>query len=622
MKCKKVPLFFFLFLFAPAFAKAQDVAPNAPPDSNKLYKDIQRVAKKHKVTEWIYESVFTNPAPQAKPVGKKTFQKTVLQKKAPDPFEGKIIRNINITTLDPFGRTVNDTVNIGVSGIEKLGNYVHIKSRRLTIKNQLLFKRGKPVDPLELKESERILRQSAYVRDARVTAVSTHSPDSVDVKVIVQDIWSITGSASASPSKGTISAGEKNFLGFGHQLNASFYYYPGRTTLDHNISYVIPYIRNTFITGRISEIKSDLNTTRDLSFNRDFYSFLTKYAGGLDLITSKSIGTFPVGGSAQAQNPGAPIVFESIPINYFQQDYWLGRSFRLIRGADEDRRGTRLLLAARYLNTRYSSRPTPVDSLSPYLNNDLFLGSVTFSQRTYYKDNYIYRFGSLEDVPEGRMISITGGMENKIPRLQTYSGIRLAFARHFYNFGYLSSGWEYGTYNYYNLPHKGVISVGVNYISDLSSSSWKWRIRHFISLNLVHGIDRDPLESINLNTNGIYGFSNATVVGTDKLFTNLQTVTYLPYRFIGFNFATLLFAGVGLVGDQQNSVLNSKLYQVYGFGLLIRNENLIINTIQLSFGFYPNIGTGGSSWQFNPGSIYDLHFRELFVSKPGIIPYQ
>ena len=50
-----------------------------------------------------------------------------------------------------------------------------------------------------------------------------------------------------------------------------------------------------------------------------------------------------------------------------------------------------------------------------------------------------------------------------------------------------------------------------------------------------------------------------------------------------------LFFHLGMLGDAGTGFKNSKVYSQIGLGVLIKNENLVFNTFQLSIAFYPLI---------------------------------
>ena len=67
-------------------------------DSLRGYRNIERYSKKRGITKFIHKLIF-KPVDSKKPDNRKK-NKVVL--KSYDQFEGKIIRNIEITTLDTF----------------------------------------------------------------------------------------------------------------------------------------------------------------------------------------------------------------------------------------------------------------------------------------------------------------------------------------------------------------------------------------------------------------------------------------------------------------------------------------------------------------------------------------
>ena len=67
-------------------------------DSTHLYRNIETYSKRGKFTRFMYQLVFKPTS--AKSSRKKRYKKLII--KPYSAFEGKIIRNINIVTLDPL----------------------------------------------------------------------------------------------------------------------------------------------------------------------------------------------------------------------------------------------------------------------------------------------------------------------------------------------------------------------------------------------------------------------------------------------------------------------------------------------------------------------------------------
>src|ERR1035437_827808 len=162
MRYKFFLIFLFFTVYILEFSYGQK--DNIKKDSIKIYRNIETFSKKRKSTEYIYHLLFlpvaTTPIPKSK-----TSKKQHANLKSNRNFEGKIIRNINITTLNPFGYSIGDTAVEPQNLIYRAGNNLHIRSRQITIRNLLLIHKNKPFDSLLVKESERLIRAQQYVHE-------------------------------------------------------------------------------------------------------------------------------------------------------------------------------------------------------------------------------------------------------------------------------------------------------------------------------------------------------------------------------------------------------------------------------------------------------------------------
>src|SRR4030095_11953091 len=107
------------------------------------------------------------------------------------------------------------------SGLFRLGNRLHIRTREATIADQLLFREGQLYDASLVAESARILRSTRYLRDAIIRPIAYH--DGVGApEVQTQDVWTLNPGLSFGRHGGQNTGGfeleELNFLGFGTQL--------------------------------------------------------------------------------------------------------------------------------------------------------------------------------------------------------------------------------------------------------------------------------------------------------------------------------------------------------------------------------------------------------------------
>lgn len=583
-------------------------------DSLKIYHDIKNIASRHKFTYMLYKFIFNDP--QRVAIKQAAVTHSDSAKVMPDDFsqyDGAYIRRIEIRTLDPFGSAVNDTAH-SMNFLKSAGNKLHIRSTRLTIKNQLLFRRGRQFDALAVRESERILRQSPYVRDARIfVSPASSGCDTIDVTVIVQDRWSLGASAGLSTRSSSVHISEKNFLGLAHQVTTDFKYnIPDKTGYRFSGSYTIPYIKNTFITGTAFYSNTQFDFTRGFSFSRPFYSPLAKWSYGLTALRLNTAQSFLVNDT----------VVVSFPLDYYQQDAWIGRSFQLIKGRSVARRSTKGVLSARCINTNYTRRASfGYDTLRLNQDTRFTLGSIGFFNERYYKDINIYKFGEAEDVPEGRSLEFTGGYQQREFNDRWYAGVKAAIGNHIDHVGYFSGAVGYGSFFYRQQPEDGVLNMEASYFTD----NWRWGRwagRQFIFVRSATGYNRERPERITLDhERSLYGFSSDVLSGSKKITLNTVSVAYLPYKVIGFRFAAIAFAGMGMIGNK-GTIWNNTVYQAYGIGVLVRNDHLVFNTFMVSFGIYPNVPNRGTVYKVNPISTYNFGFNDFLLSRPDIIPYR
>jgi hypothetical protein len=606
---RKIILFLFLCFCIDDFAFAQQTP--APADSSKLYRDIESFSKKRKSTNFLHRIFFkpvaVSQAPKTKIKKKKNLQKLY------SAFEGKIIRGIHITTLDPFGHSVTDTTVVVQNVLYKAGNKLHIKSQGITIRNLLLIHKNEPFDSLLVKESERLIRTQKYVNEVSFYVVSVGS-DSVDIFIRELDKWSIIPKGAISTSSYTIDLTDKNFLGFGHEFQNAFTRNYSAGNYAFNTNYSIPNIRNTYISTALHYgIDANKNINRSLAVDRPFFSPFAKWAAGFFV-------------SQQFQNNsirGNDSVLVPQNIKYNVWDYWAGNAQQIFKGNTEDERTTNLTLAGRLLRVRYLEKPIEIyDSLHLYSNEDFYLAGIGISRRKYVQDKYIFRYGVIEDVPVGFVYGLTGGYQVRDNIGRLYTAARISFGN--YNeWGYLSCDFEYGTFFRASLAEQGVFTAGVNYFTDLFEIG-NWKFRQFVKPQFTLGINRFPYENITINNeNGIRGFSTSALTGTKKMVLTLQIQSYSPWNVLGFHFGPYLIYSLGILGNDGTGFKNSHMYSQFGLGVLIKNEYLVFNTFQISLSFYPFIpGDGNNIFKTNSNTTTDFGFRDFIIGKPAPVSYQ
>jgi hypothetical protein len=610
---KHISIFVFVLFSISDFASAQQ--DSVKTDSTQLYKNIESYSKRSKFTGFLYRLIFRPVAPdsKSKPVKRKAYKKLV--QKPYSTFEGKIIRNIDVVTLDPFGYSASDTTVGRQNFLSKAGNGMHIKTQGITIRNLLLIHRNQPFNSLLVKESERLIRNQKYVHEVSFSVVAAGvKSDSVDIFVRELDNWSIIPEGSISASLLRVDLTDKNFLGYGHDFKNAFSRNITTGINSFNTNYSIPNIWNSYISAKLHlGIDGYGNFSRSFDVDRPFFSPLAKWAAGVSFASQTKKDSLKDLNS----------VYVPVNLKFRTQDYWAGKALQLFKGSTEDVLVTNLILAARYLNIRYFEKPSELlDPFHNYSSENFYLATVGISTRRYVQDKYIFKYGVIEDVPVGSVYSLTGGYQVKNNSGRLYLGMRVYFGN--YNeWGYLSSNFEYGTFFHASHTEQGVLTVGVNYFTGLFEIG-KWKFRQFVKPQMTIGINRFSYDSLTLNdTYGLDGFNSPALSGTNRLLFTLQTQSYSPWNFIGFRFGPYLTYSLGMLSDAVTGFKNSKVYSQIGLGVLIKNENLVFKSFQISISFYPLIpGTGQNVFKMNSFKTTDFGFRDFEIEKPAGMIYQ
>jgi hypothetical protein len=549
-----------------------------------------------------------------------------------DRHNFKIVRRINIRTLDAFGYSLTDSTRVPRTAIEKAGNTLHIKTARSRIRQVLLFRPGQPLEPQALAESERLLRQTPEIQDARVLVNErTTTRDSVDIEVLTRDVFSITaGYELGSATAGLITLGDDNFLGQGHQLSNAYRYgiefgEDGRKpqTWSYQGSYTAPFRHFLYAQARY---RNEYNyRSGGVSLTRDFYSPSTRYAGAIN------VNSFSQNIALATPPPGEP--YQYFPLRYNVQDVWIGRALHL-RSYDLGYENPgRIIVAARVINTKYTATPHP-DAASglvapPYNSGALLLGTVGYSVRRYYKDRYLFGFGRTEDVPTGTLLSFTAGYDVNTALPRRYFDLRVAAASFGVNTGYLYGAVDVGAFQLMDKTRnweQGLLSTELTAFTKLYHFG-NWQYRHFLTSKGTIGIDRRPGELLQgiSNERGLRGFSpGQPVLATSRFVLSYENTLFTPLSLLGFRLAGLVFADAAWVSDKPRggSPFSGAPYMGVGMGLRFRNEFTALRTFQLLIGYYPRGLTAPNGVRMFETSRETVTFTDFGLGAPGTGQYQ
>lgn len=558
-----------------------------------------RAAKRH-LSSLLYDIVVV--APSVSEDAREALKNTNLF----DEFEGKIIRNRTVIRLDAFGTNIDDPTEKNPSRADKILNSTYTKTRTFIINKYLLFREGDTISALRMADNERLLRELPYIDDASITIIPV-SDEIVDVAVVVREQYPYGFDLSLSDiTVGNVRLFDKNFIGMGHDFQISLPYnfdkypYPGFGT-----KYTVRNIARSFADLEL-DFSDGLGSTRMGGlFGRDFITSETKYAWSASVrltYTTEDLDTMAVPGQ----------------LRYTFQDYWAARSVMVDRSTV-----TRLIFTGRYVHNNVFRRPEIEDDSYYRLQNyKLFTGSLALSSQRFINTSLIYSYGRTEDIPYGYMLEAVGGLEiNEFKRRQ-YLGLKASYGNIFTKLGYFYAGINYSTFYNNGNTEQGLINSSIRYFTPLIQAG-RSKIRTFVNIYHTRGFNRYTDEYLYLkNDDYIRGFRNDSIRGSNRIVFSLEPVLLTPRSLYGFRFALFAFVDAGFLINGQ---INSGDYQnvsALGAGVRIRNDQLVLNTIQIRFAFYPNSPPYSETSLFSVDGVVRLRPPDFDPDPPGVPQYR
>jgi len=521
-------------------------------------------------------------------------------------YEDKTIANIYLKKIPVFGGTVDDSLILEISDMEKIGNSLHTNTNDWVIYENLLFREGDEVQAFSLADNERLLRQLSFIRDARILVIPRTEDDQVDILILTRDVFPIGASLNIrTTSDIALSLYDRNLFGNGWEFRNTFRH---RSDKDPSFGYEgvfnVGNISGSFISGTISYSTSfELEQGRIL-FSKEYLTQETKYAGGLDLVRT----------SFKDENYN----FRTLLYRSNSFDFWAGRSF--IIGDIENRNDIKIGL--RYFQKTFDIRPVvQADTNFSYHKQKIYLGNIIFNRLKFLTSNMIVGFGRTEDIPQGYALEFTGGIGDEEFKDRLYSGMQFWVAYWFKKFGYLALTTQAASYIYHEKAEDGLMGIRFVYFTPLMDLG-RYNFRHFLYADYLTGFNRSNNQLIDIkDSGGIRGLSHDGLLGRERFVLRLESRTFTPWNLIGFRFSLLSFADFGLIGDGHHLLSEKNFSSALGVGCQIRNEGLALQTISLRFAYYPRVPEGVSHFGINISLSEPILFSQIRLGKPRIFPF-
>ncbi len=548
-----------------------------------FYDSLKIKASRNRLTNWMYKSMISS----SKGSGNREIQSYEYYRS----FEKKIIGSITIKSLDVFGPDFNDTTKTTNIWLEKTANKLHSKSNLYVIRKNLWIKEGQKLDPDLFMDNERLLRSLPYLKDVRIILTPREfNDDLVDVLILTKDVFSFGISGGiGNARRGEIGIYDNNILGIGHEIGTNIVAHTDRTPhVGFEAFYSINNVKGNFINFSAGYADTYLRKGLYFSFERDFLRPQSVYAGGLTALRSFR---------SDRVNLNDYITVE-YPLDFIFLDSWYGRRLKSVVDANDSR--FQINLSGRIRYTSFYDRPLPdAENKQFFANSTMYLASISFSHRSYIRDYKVYSYGITEDIPKGYLHELVFGYDHNEFGDRLYSHIYLSTSNLFKNkpyYFYTSLG--FGSYFRKYSAEQGMADFKINFISPLFKVG-STEARQFVKLNYTIGNNRFEIENLLLrNVDGIRGFGSNIRTGKQRLSLNVENVFFLKNSILNFQSSIFSFFDIGILGPANQSIFKQDYYAGLGVGIRIRNENLIIKTIQLRLAYYPNHPSDVNSFGF------------------------
>ena len=538
------------------------------------------------------------------------------------PYEGKVIRHIIIKAYG-FEQTFTDTSKRLQYFGTKVLNQMHRKTRDWVIRNSLFIKENTALNAFKVADNERLIRSLNYIQDARILVnFLPDNQDSVDLVVVVKDLFSIggaLGSLGIAPTSIRGNVSEANFLGLGQRIQGGVILEQNR---DPNFGYQLLYsksnISNTFVNATLSytQINGDLfdntpdETARFIRFDRPLYAPYAHLAGGITL------------GDFESFNRYHHVDSLFFKYHYQVHDFWVGWNLGGDRFLSNTSVRDRKFVSIRAFRNHFYNVPYQIGENFNFRFNDrqAVLGQFTFFRQDFYKTNYIYGFGTTEDVPQGYNVAVTSGWYKQMYLQRPYAGVDANNYVVTKKGGFIQYFLRSGAFLHQGQIQDASILVGSSYYSPLFLFN-HLKIRQYINVSYTKQFNRIGIDPLTINNVfGLRYFSGDSTFGGQRVTLHSETTFFLNYKLLGFKFAPFAFGDLSLLTPENAAGFSrSSLYHGIGAGIRARNENLVFQTIELRAVYFPRKTEQNQSFKIMLNTGIQFRYNNTYVKAPDVI---
>ena len=540
-----------------------------------VYDRMERAMSSKRISRRLF-SMLTRRPPTETPVEEKSIDEAFV------PYRNMIVGDIKIKVLPPFGNDVRNDSATRLNFLRRAGNDSHVNTRSGIIRNNLMFKRGERIDPLVMAESEAFLRSLEYVNDAHVR-VDSLPGGYADVTVVVRDNWSIGGSLLDVSSKIDFDVFDRNFLGLGNSVGFRGIFNVENGGKGFGVNYGYANFMKTFVNVNASH-------TDDIVSKNSGFSIERPLQKNLDLFGQISYRQSSVNLKHVAWDSVSPT---------FNSDFSATVGFAL----RPPTHGNAYVLSARIFerNPAYRNVPRPDNELLyRHVRSQMAILQLSLFRQRYFKEHMVNNFGKTEDFAYGHNVSMQTGYSRwtQFGIKGLYASIKASFNKKLKT-GSIFAESSLSSFFYRNgCPFEGVLKFRAEMFSRLYSIG-RFSARNFLSIDYTKRLA--PIVGFRNNYLSFGELASMKIrnregepPATQRLMFKAEADMFSPFTVLGFRFLFYAFYDVGWLAEPERNLLHGKnVYWGGGVGIRIRNDLLVIRTLELKAGFYPGLNQAG-----------------------------
>jgi outer membrane protein assembly factor BamA len=500
--------------------------------------------------------------------------------------EGAVIGNVEIDIRNIF----DESDPRERTGLFRLADRLHLRTRRSTIRAQLLFASGQKYRARKLAETERVLRLQRYIYDARVVPVR-YVDGKVDIKVITKDVWTLSPGISFGRAGGAnatdFNLQDSNFLGLGQTVQVSRSSTVDRTT--DSVAWADPNMFGSRWSSALEYDHSSDGGLRKAEVVQPFYSLDAPWTAKLTAVEfDRTVSRYNLGQIVDQLHDDQTSYELSGGVSTGLVDGW---TKRLLFGMRYDRN---LFMPAPRSTLQAQQLPADRTLSYPFVGFDIL-------QDKYKKAGDENQIGRTEDLYFGTEVTGEFGVSRAAFGANRDAYLLAASLLHGYEISVQQQLFFLSTFS-------TRIEDGLhvrNLIADNGAKYyWKWRpdwlLYVAVSTTVTDSLDPE-LQLLLGGDNGLRGYPLRYESGTSRaIFTVEQRVftDWYPFRLARVGAAVFSDVGRtwgrGVVGDSDPGLLRD-----VGFGLRLGNTRTGLgNVLHVDLAFPLTRATGIQRFQF------------------------